>query len=278
MRYETSPVEAGGLPGTFRRATAADTARGATKMLLGKAGLSLARRLKWSLMCRWNGWGVVKKPMDPRWLEVLTDPDFKASMGEVRDISSLDTARLANLWMWCGMSEPGAMVEVGAFRGGTSLHLSNRWPSRKIFVCDTFEGFASLRLDETLDTGIRRGSWCNPDAAAVSRMFAERRRDAVVLAGVFPESDHDGRIEDVSFAHIDVDIHDSCRNSLEYLSARATPGALFAVNDYLRETTRGVARAVAEFLSLHADWMAIPAFPGQALMVRRSELERRTDR
>jgi len=247
-------------------------------MLLGKAGLSLARRLRWSLMCRWNGWGVVKKPMDPRWLEVLTDPDFKTSMGEVRDISSLDTARLANLWIWCSMSEPGTMVEVGAFRGGTSLHLSNRWPSRKIFVCDTFEGFASLRLDETLDTGISRGSWCNPDAAAVSRMFAERRRDAVVLAGAFPDSDHDGQIQDVSFAHIDVDIYDSCRNSLEYLSARATPGALFAVNDYLRETTRGVARAVAEFLSRHADWMAIPAFPGQALMLRRSELERRPHR
>jgi Macrocin-O-methyltransferase (TylF) len=245
------------------------TAKAVTKRLMGPTASAWIARYRWRLMCHWQSWRRIEKPSDPRWLDVLDDPGFRASMAEVADLSSLDTARLANLWQWCSLCGEGAMIEIGAFRGGTALHLSNCRPQRKIFVCDTFEGFARLPLDPRYDAGVPRTSWCNPDADAVKALFTARGRDAVVLEGPFPDSDTKEEVRDVSFAHIDVDVYESCRRSLEYLSRRATPSAIFVVNDYLRSKTAGVAHAVNDFVAGQPDWIALPTFPGQGLLLNR---------
>ena len=232
--------------------------------------MRIARRVRWGLLCFWNSRGLVDKSADPRWLDVLHDPGFRHSMRRVRDLSSLDTPRLANLWQWCGMSEEGALIEVGAFRGGTALHLSNRWPRRRIFVCDTFDGFATLRFHADYDRGIQPGTWCNHDAASVEALFRAEGRDVRVLRGIFPASDRSGEVADVGFAHIDVDLYESCLRSLDYLAARALPRAFFVVNDYLRDRTRGVRQAVADFVAHNPEWMAFPAYPGQGLLFNRA--------
>jgi Macrocin-O-methyltransferase (TylF) len=245
-------------------------AKAATKKLAGPTASARMGRYRWRLMCLWQSWRRIEKPSDPRWLLVLEDPGFCASMREVADLSSLDTARLANLWQWCSLSEEGAMIEVGTFRGGTALHLSNCQPRRRMVVCDTFEGFARLPLDPRYDAGWPRTAWCNPDAAAVKALFTARGRDAVVLEGPFPDSDAKEEVRDVSFAHIDVDVYHSCRCSLEYLSRRATPSAIFVVNDYLRSKTAGIAHAVTDFIAGQPDWIALPSFPGQGLLLNRA--------
>lgn len=251
----------------------ADTARAAVRSLLGPRGMHLLRRVRHSVGCGWDAFRLVEKPADLFGLNILADSAFTASLREVRELSSLDTPRLANLWYWCGMSEEGAIVEVGAFRGGTTLHLSNRWPSRKIFACDTFDGFTRLSFDPDIDARFPRDStWHNPDAASVAALFASRGRDATILAGIFPDSDRRGEIENVSFAYIDVDIYGSCRGALDYLSRRATPSAIFAVNDYDRLLTQGVTKAVTDFAAAHPDWMLLPAYPGQAVLLNTAGL------
>jgi hypothetical protein len=245
-------------------------AKVATKKLVGPTASARIASYRSHLMCLWQSWRLIEKPSDPRWLVVLEHPGFRASVAEVADLSSLDTARLANLWQWCSLSEEGAMIEVGTFRGGTALHLSNCWPQRRIVVCDTFEGFAQLPLDPRYDAAIPRTAWCNPDATAVKALFTARGRDSVVLEGPFPASDTKDQVRDVSFAHIDVDVYDSCRRSLGYLSRRATPSAIFVVNDYLRSRTAGIAHAVADFIAEQPDWIALPSFPGQGLLLNRA--------
>jgi hypothetical protein len=96
------------------------------------------------------GYDVVKlgrsklaKPIDENYVEILDDPAFQASVKEVSGITLLDTARLANLWMLSRASNPsGSLIEIGSYKGGGALHISNSCPTRPIFVCDTFEGFA----------------------------------------------------------------------------------------------------------------------------------------
>ena len=243
------------------------------KVLLGPAATARIMRARQSLRYLRAGWSQIQKPMDPRWIDVLEDPSFQASVASVIDLSASDTPRLANLWQWCGQSEDGVIVEFGAFRGGTALHLSNRWPQRKVVVCDTFEGFAPLAFHPRFDAGFDRASWSNPDAEAVRVLFAARGRHAVVLKGIFPDSDRNGEVQDVSFAHIDTDVYESCRRSLDYLAQRATPSAIFAVNDYLRGErggTTGVRHAVEDFVADNPDWVAIPAFPGQGILLNRA--------
>lgn len=261
------PPVAEQLKAVFAAPSGLDAAKRVARTVLGQKGVAVVGRARWALTCFQASWRAVQKPTDTRWLDVLADAAFKASASEVRDISVLDTARLANLWQWCGMSGDGAIIEVGAFRGGTALHLSNRWPNRRIFVCDTFAGFRSLALDPRLDTGITPLSWCNPDAAAVAALFSERHRDARIVAGTFPDAAASEEIAEISFAHIDVDIHESCRRSLDYISARMAPSALIVVNDYGRQKTRGVTRAVDDFLTDNPGWLMLPAYPGQAVLL-----------
>lgn len=256
-----------------RRQSTIDATKQQIKALLGPAATARITRARQSLRYLRAGWRRIQKPMDPRWIDVLDDPAFQASVASVIDLSGSDTPRLANLWQWCGQSEDGAIVEVGTFRGGTALHLSNRWPQRKVVACDTFEGFAPLPFHARFDAGFNRASWCNPDADAVAALFAARGRRAVVLKGVFPDSDKNGEVQDVSFAHIDTDIYESCRRSLDYLAQRATPSATFAINDYLRGErggSTGVRHAVEDFVADNPDWIAIPAFPGQGILLNRA--------
>src|ERR1700730_1946968 len=64
---------------------------------------------------------LVKKPMDESHLEVLTDPAFQVSINEVKKLTLLDTARLANLWQLCRMSNCPAsapMRQIGRVEEG----------------------------------------------------------------------------------------------------------------------------------------------------------------
>jgi hypothetical protein len=218
---------------------------------------------------------IIEKPTDPRYLEILGDEAFRASVAEVRDLTRSDTARLANLWQLCRISPPGALIEVGAYRGGTALHLSNCRPADRIFACDTFAGYDPVPLHPTAD---RRevewqrhggtGPFHDADPNEVAELFRRKCRDARVLVGRFPLSDTAGEVADIAFAHIDVVVYQSCRDALDYLAARAVPGALFVVNDYLRQTG-GPTRAVQEFIAAREDWIALPLYPGQAVLFDR---------
>jgi hypothetical protein len=44
-----------------------------------------------------------------------------------------------------------ALIEVGSYKGGGAIHISNSCPDRTIFVCDTFEEFGDLPIDPSLD-------------------------------------------------------------------------------------------------------------------------------
>ena len=89
--------------------------------------------------------------MDESHLEVLADHKFQASVDEVKNITLLDAARLANLWQLCRMSSPaGSLIEIGSYKGEGAIHISNSCPEPTIFVCDTFEG-GDLPMDPVLN-------------------------------------------------------------------------------------------------------------------------------
>jgi hypothetical protein len=220
--------------------------------------------------------GLILKPTNPAFLDVLLDPAFRASVAEVAPLTPADTAILAQLWQLCRISDPdGSIVEVGAYRGGTALHLSNARPEAEIVVCDTFAGFGALPMDPVLDRReaewrARHGSGPFEDtsAEAVRALFRARRRRATVIEGRFPQSDAEGRVRNVAFAHVDVTLFESCRSTLEYLRPRSRVSAIWVVDSYRRRTD-GVDRAADGFVAAHPDWLLFPVYPGQAVVFNR---------
>ena len=168
------------------------------------------------------------------------------------------------------MTNPeGNIIEVGSYRGGGALHLSNSCPKRKIIVCDSFSSFE--KLDPVLDSNFAAGMFKNTSHQAVDALFRTRHRNYAVLAGFFPAvcQERNFDIGRISFAHMDVDAYKPTIESLEYLQPRMMDRSLIVFDDFLREAA-GVMQAVREFTAAHRCWAAFPLFPGQGLLVHES--------
>jgi hypothetical protein len=192
---------------------------------------------------------LVQVPTVPQFIDILHDDAFQQSLHEMKYLTKYDTARLANIWQLCRLSVPGGnIVEVGVWRGGSSVHLMNCRPEARFIVADTFHNVRDP--DEVIGRLKRKG------------------RDLVVLSGVFPDSDTDGVVKDVTFAHIDVVLYESCRRALDHIVERARDSAIIVVNDAVRYPW-GVTEALCEFAETHPAWIVLPLYPGQAVAVRR---------
>ncbi len=207
-------------------------------------------------------------PLHPDHVEMLGDPAFIESCREVRDLTLLDTARLANLWSLSRQCDRrGSFIEVGSFRGGGALHLSNSDPDRQIFVCDSFAGFD--HLDETLDSRFGSHMFTDTRRDAVEDMFRSRGRNATVLAGFFPRSADGVEVGPLSFAHVDVDVYEATRDTLRFICPLMTNRSMIVLDDVGRHAA-GVDAAISEFVAEQPDWLAFPLFPGQGVLFSRS--------
>jgi hypothetical protein len=219
--------------------------------------------------------GLIKIRTDPHFIDVLKDPSFQRSIDMVRRYTWLDTARLANLWQLCRMSNPkGAILEAGVFKGGVSLHLHNSAPERKVYLCDTFVGFNQLPMDQKLDQRFfPRGSYdtgfAETSRDAVHDLMTRHTRNFELIEGCFPMSATGRPLDGLSFVHMDFDLYQSIFDSLVFLNDQMMEKSIIVVDDY-RRTAEGVVQAVDKFVAVTGDWIAFPIYPGQGLLIHRS--------
>ncbi|HVM47825.1 MAG TPA: TylF/MycF/NovP-related O-methyltransferase [Candidatus Acidoferrum sp.] len=209
----------------------------------------------------------VIKPFDPAHLDILADQAFQESVREVAELTMLDTPRLANLWQLCRLTDPsGNILEIGSYKGGGALHLSNCSPDRKVIICDSFRGFEAV--DSTLDTNFNSEMFTNYSAESIAALFNSRRRKHEIINGFFPVSAAGKTIAPVSFVHLDADVYKSTIESLNYLqqSRVLLEKSIVVLDDFGREAG-GVVQAAAEFTSACPNWKCFPMFPGQALLL-----------
>jgi hypothetical protein len=209
------------------------------------------------------------KPVDTKNVEILENTAFQKSVEEVRSLTLLDTARLANLWNLCSLTDPkGAIIEIGSYRGGGALHLSNCCPNRKIYICDSFGGFEQLH--DKLDNLFKSNMFLDNTKNEVEALFANKKRDAEVIAGFFPESCRHKKLEPISFVHLDVDVYKATQESLHFLAPLMMAQSIIVLDDYQRNA-QGVDLAVQEFVAKNPDWTVFPLFPSQGALVRTLE-------
>ena len=219
------------------------------------------------------GRSKVTKPVEESYVEILDDPVFQASVKEVSELTLLDTPRLANLWQLSRLSNPsGALIEIGSYRGGGALHISNSCPDRPIYVCDTFEGFNKLAIDPVADRLFKKQQYSDTSFETVKASWAGKGRDVRWVQGYFPQSAADMDISNISFAHVDTDLYQSTADTLNYLRPRLMDRSIVVIDDYLRGCD-GLIRAVREFTQAHPDWVTFPMFPAQGLLIHRDWFE-----
>ena len=140
---------------------------------------------------------------------------------------------------------PGALAEVGVWRGETSSILHRLAPHRRLYLFDTFAGFPErdlppghedLRFRDTSLESVRRRVGAAPNI--------------LLRPGYVPEVLEEVAGEQFAFVLLDLDLFDPTRASLEFFYPLISPGGYLVVHDYNNdESDWACKRALDGFLA-----------------------------
>jgi hypothetical protein len=203
--------------------------------------LSVPRRTTWRVI----NWLLAQRNMTA---VPITDNTYRtADYSLIRDvISETDMLLLkdeAYQLVSCARATAkvqGEIAEVGVYRGGSARLMCEVRGNRAVYLFDTFEGLPST---DQLDSRFGAGQY----AASLEKVqgYLAEFPNVHIYKGLFPATS--GPIADkrFSFVHLDVDLYQPTRDSLEFFYSRVNPGGMFLVHDYL--WAEGVRKAVQEF-------------------------------
>ncbi len=175
-------------------------------------------------------------------------PTFDRSVHEAIAISD-DYFRYATLGLALQRvldeSIPGALAEVGVWRGETSAFLHRLAPERTLYLLDTFQGFP----EQDLPAGAEDLRFRDTSVQAVRRRVG-LSVNVVLMPGYVPQVLADVAEERFAFVLLDLDLYDPTRASLEFFYPRLAPGAYLVMHDYNNdESDWACKRAFDEFLA-----------------------------
>lgn len=220
---------------------------------------------------RRRGWGITP----PQQYRSDFTPEFWKIWEQVQPYTMTSPERGWALYQalqhLCDRGIPGAVVECGVWKGGSSLLaaltlLDRRQTERDLFLYDTFTGMPEPGEEDVIAfTGedVRRRWKQNPGWWAVQREDVQglmegsgypRERLHIVPGDVmetleappsgYPEAPREGQI---ALLRLDTDWYASTLKELEVLYPRLLPGGILIIDDYGH--FEGARRAVDEYFS-----------------------------
>jgi O-methyltransferase len=141
----------------------------------------------------------------------------------------------------------GDFWECGVYRGGTAAmfarYLALSKSSKKLHLFDTFSGMPGV--DEKLDLH-RSGDFHETNLETVKSNI-KGVEQCVFHPGFIPQTFVGLENEKISFAHIDVDLHDSVLDSIKFIYPRLVPGGFIVLDDYGIISCPGARKAIDDF-------------------------------
>jgi O-methyltransferase len=201
------------------------------------------------------------------------DREFQSVYHAIRRNTLVDVWRCHELWSVVGelRDVPGAILEVGVWRGGTGALLAARAASlglgEKVYLCDTWKGVAKTG---EVDIYYRDGKHDDASQELVERLITRMGLSNVeLLQGVFPEDTAD-LISDRAFrlCHCDVDVYESAKGVLEWVWPRLAPCGVVVFDDYGFPACPGVTKLVDE-QRMRDDRLVLHNLNGHGLVVKR---------
>ncbi len=137
---------------------------------------------------------------------------------------------------------PGAIAEVGVYKGGTAKLLGETETKKPIYLFDTFTGLPESELK--LGGDVKKFDDVSLEGV---KNYLKDYKNIQFKPGFFPDSAKGMEHEAFSLVYLDADIYESIRDGLEFFYPRLSPGGVILVDDYLSGHWPGVEKAVAEF-------------------------------
>lgn len=163
-------------------------------------------------------------------------------------------------------SIPGAFVECGVWRGGSSMAALLAFKEagdteREAWLYDTFEGMtppserdgpAEAAMFERLAPSATGSAWCRAGLDVVARNIAACGYPMTrvhLIAGPVEETIPASAPDEIAVLRLDTDWYESTRHTLEHLYPRLAAGGILLIDDY--GAWAGCQRAVDEYLAAH---------------------------
>jgi O-methyltransferase len=201
------------------------------------------------------------------------DPGFRRVHRAVHKNTLVDVWRCHELWSLVGelRDVPGAILEVGVWRGGTGALMAACAADLDIddmvYLCDTWEGVVKTAA---VDTYYRDGKHDDTSLEIVQQLLGRLNLTNVdCLPGIFPD-DTGEKIADKTFrlCHIDVDVYRSAKDVLEWVWPRLSPHGVVVFDDYGFPACPGVTQLVDELRMLD-DRLVLHNINGHGIVVKR---------
>lgn len=155
-----------------------------------------------------------------------------------------DWVRLKTLEAICRAlgNVPGAMAELGVFRGEFAAAMNALQPDRTLYLFDTFEGFDPA---EAAPEGLAAAHETASAEAVLRRLPSAQR--AVLRAGLFPETAAGLEGETFALVSLDADLEESTLAGLRWFVPRMEPGGYLLLHDWNHPGLPGVRRALERY-------------------------------
>ncbi len=203
----------------------------------------------------------------------IGDNQFKELHKTIQFYTMVDIFRLYELWTLIPEIKhvEGDVIEVGAWKGGSSALLAHQMnyycPYKTLHICDTWEGVVKC-TDK--DADYRDGQHNNATSREVVDLIEKKLYlyNFRIHRGIFPD-DNDGALDNHKFCliHIDVDIHDSAKDCMDYLWPKLSVGGVVIYDDYGFTATPGITEFVNTQRQM-GDRLVIHNLNGHAIVVK----------
>ena len=167
---------------------------------------------------------------------------------------------------------PGALAELGVYKGDTAWKLNTLFPDRKLYLFDTFRGFDARDVKKEKKRGLSRAeegdfSDTSPEAVLARLPFREQ---AVIRQGYFPDTSIGLEDERFALVSLDADLFAPILAGLAFFYPRLNPGGAILLHDFGSQRFPGAARAVAEYEKTHGPLPLVPLcdLHGSAVILR----------
>ena len=182
------------------------------------------------------------KKLLPKQRIVPTPAQLAGSELPERELSN-DYVRLATLELLCRRLEgvPGAAAELGVYRGFFARCINLLLPERKLYLFDSFEGFAENACAADSFQAAHRNTAIDKVLAIMPHPDSIR-----VKPGFFPAS-LDGLEERFCLVSLDVDFYQTTLDGLRYFWPRLEQGGYLLLHDWGSPKLPGVAEALVAY-------------------------------
>ena len=197
--------------------------------------------------------------------------DYKTSSAPLP--INLDYVRYATLGLCfqeiTSKKVPGNVAELGVYRGDFAKRLNQLFADRKLYLFDTFAGFAGSDVATEKSGGFSSGeqNFANTSVEMVLQKMSFPQQ-CLVKKGFFPATA--AGIEDTfCFVSLDADLYDPILEGLKFFYPRLSPGGYIFVHDFNNDEYKGAHQAVLEFCnSQNISFTPLPDSGGTAVITK----------